>query len=233
MKLPVTSENWQAVDDFFAAHLLPHDEILEQTLKRSRDAGLAPIHLAPNQAKLLFLLAKFGGVRRVLEIGTLGAYSSIWLARALPQDGKIITIEHHPKHIQIAKENLAHAGVLDRVELLEGEALPILQQMIAQAIPPFDLIFIDADKRNNPHYLRAAHSLARIGALIVCDNVVRHGRVADLAQQDADIVGIRRYFEHLAQTPELDSTALQTLGGKAWDGLAISLVLAPPQSGDV
>lgn len=229
MKLPVTSENWQAVDHFFTAHLLPDDPVLQKILDNSRAAKLAPIHLAPNQAKLLHLLAKFGGARRILEIGTLAAYSTVWLARAIPKDGQIISIDHNSKHLQMARQHLEMAGVLEQVELLEGDALPHLRQLAAQN-QLFDLVFIDADKRNNPHYLRAAHVLTRVGGLIVCDNVVRHGRLADLSQQDADIVGIRQYFELLAQTPELDSTAFQTLGGKAWDGFAISLVLAPPKS---
>jgi predicted O-methyltransferase YrrM len=193
-------------------------------LERSAAAGLPPIAVSPPQGKLLYLLARVRGARRILEVGTLGGYSAIWLARALPSDGALVTLEIDAKHAAVARENLAAAGLQQLVTVEVAPALQTLDRLVASGAEPFDLIFIDADKRNNPNYLRRALDLSRAGALIVVDNVVRGGAVADARSRDPDVVGTRRCLEMMAGEPRLQATAIQTVGQKGYDGFAIALV---------
>ena len=217
-------ETWDAVDRYITDLLVQQDPVLDAALDASAQAGLPPINVAPNQGKLLYLLARIMGAQRILEIGTLGGYSSIWLAQALPPTGSMITLEADPRHCQIARTNIDRAGLSVVVEVREGYALDVLPKLAAEGRGPFDLVFIDADKRNNPDYLRWALRLARRGSLIIADNVVRNGAVVDAASRDADVQGIRRFYELLAAEPRVTSTAIQTVGIKGYDGLAIALV---------
>jgi len=211
---------WGAVDGYFSALLAPADSVLEQALAASQAAGLPPHEVSAPQGKLLALLARIAGARRILEIGTLGGYSTIWLARALPPDGELVTIEADPAAAQVARENIARAGMADRVTVREGLALDVLSSLSA----PFDLIFIDADKPNNPHYLRWALSLSRPGTVIIGDNVVRGGAVTDAASRDPRVEGVRAFLEAMAAEPRLEATAIQTVGEKGWDGFVLAVV---------
>lgn len=215
---------WDAVDQFISDSLVHADPVLESALQASAEAGLPPINVAPNQGKLLHMFALMCGAKRILEIGTLGGYSSIWLARALPADGTLITLEYEPHHAEVAKANLAKAGLSDKVEVRVGAALASLAQLANEAIEPFDLIFIDADKPNNPHYLAWALKFARVGTVIIGDNVVRNGAVTDANNPDPAIQGTRQLFADLAANPKLTATALQTVGSKGYDGFAIAIV---------
>ena len=217
-------ETWDAVDRYITDLLVQQDPVLDAALDASAQAGLPPINVAPNQGKLLYLLARIMGAQRILEIGTLGGYSSIWLAQALPPTGSLITLEADPRHCQIARTNIDRAGLSVVVEVREGYALDVLPKLAAEGRGPFDLVFIDADKRNNPDYLRWALRLTRRGSPIIADNVVRNGAVVDAASRDADVQGIRRFYELLAAEPRVTSTAIQTVGIKGYDGLAIALV---------
>jgi len=217
-----SKDQWSAVDRYLNDLLVRPDEALNAALRASADAGLPNIHVAPNQGKLLHLLAKTIRATRILEIGTLGGYSTIWLARALPPTGKVVTLEYEPKHASIARENIARAGVADHVEIRVGRAIELLPALQAEA--PFDLVFIDADKPSTADYLSWATKLTRSGSLIVIDNVIRDGKVADAASEDANVKGVRRALEQLAANPKLCATAFQTVGGKGYDGLAIALV---------
>ena len=215
---------WRTVDDYFSQTLLKPDATLEAALARNAEAGLPPIDVAANQGKLLYLLARMMNAARILEIGTLGGYSTLWLARALPENGRIVTLEFSPQHAQVARENFAEAGVTEKIELLVGpalESLPTLQG-------PFDMIFIDADKRNNPHYLQWALKLARVGSVIIGDNVVRGGRILDAQSADENVQGLRRYLRDVGDSPHLTATALQTVGSKGWDGLQLAIVESLP-----
>lgn len=225
-------DRWTAVDQYFADLLLPPDPALEAALRDSAAAGLPPIQVAPNQGKLLMLLARIQGAGTILEIGTLGGYSTIWLARALPADGRMITLEADPKHAAVARANIARAGLAHIVEVRLGPALDTLPQIAAEGRGPFDLTFIDADKENNAEYLAWAIKLSRRGSLIIVDNVVRNGKVIDAASRDSEIRGTRRFIEQLAADPRVDATAIQTVGNKGYDGFAIALVTgAPADSG--
>ena len=216
-------QQWIAVDRYITDLLVPPDAALDAALRASREAGLPEINVSPNQGKLLHLLARVMGARRILEIGTLGGYSAIWLARALPPgDGKLITLEFDPKHAAVAKANVERAGVSDRVELIVGRALDTCPALVARG--PFDLIFIDADKPALPEYFTWSLKLARPGGVIVADNVVREGKVIDAANPDASVLGVRRFMQMLAAEPRVDATALQTVGGKGYDGFAIAIV---------
>jgi predicted O-methyltransferase YrrM len=223
----MTQDQWQAVDGYISDLLVPQDEALTEALAASEAAGLPAINVAPNQGKLLHLLARAQGARTALEIGTLGGYSTIWLARALPADGRLISLEYDPAHADLARANIARAG-LDRVaEVRTGAALDLLPRIAAEpGAGPFDLVFIDADKPNNPRYVEWALRLARPGSLIVVDNVVRGGAVADASSEDPAIVATREMFELVANEPRLDATALQTVGGKGYDGLLVARVTA-------
>jgi predicted O-methyltransferase YrrM len=218
---------WADVDDFFTQHLLPADDALSAAMETSVAEGLPPISVTPPQGKLLHLLARMCGARRILEIGTLGAYSTIWLARAVPRGGSVITLEIDAHHAEVARKNLERAGMSDRVEIRMGAASDTLDAMIADGAEPFDFIFIDADKASSDVYFQASLRLSREGTVIVVDNVVRDGKVADAASTDPDIVGIRRMTERLAHEPRVTATAIQTVGGKSYDGFLLAIVSAP------
>ncbi|MEV8591679.1 O-methyltransferase [Streptomyces sp. NPDC052012] len=217
---------WHEVDDYFTAHLAPGDEVLDAALRDSEAAGLPSIAVAPNQGKLLQLLAQVQGARHILEIGTLGGYSTIWLGRALPPDGRLITLEYDPRHAEVAARNLARAGLDKLVEVRVGAALESLPRLADENPPPFDLVFIDADKANNAHYVEWALKLTSTGSLIVLDNVVRGGRVADPDNTDPDVAGTRAALELIGSHPRLSGTAVQTVGAKGHDGFALARVLA-------
>jgi predicted O-methyltransferase YrrM len=220
----MNEQTWHTVDEWFCEKLVGHDPALENALAASTKAGLRAINVAPNQGKFLYLLARIQGARRVLEIGTLGGYSAIWLARALPADGTLVTLEAMAANAAVARANLAAAGVSDKVTVVEGLALDSLDRMLEDGVAPFDFIFIDADKSNNPRYLERVLKLSRPGTVIVADNVVREGRVADEANGEDDVVGVRRYVDRLAHDARLESTAVQTVGSKGWDGFALTIV---------
>lgn len=224
-KEPDSQAVWTAVDAYFGDLLAPLDEHLDAALLSNRTAGLPAIDVSQLQGKFLFLLARIAQAQRVLEIGTLGGYSTIWMARALPPQGHIVTLERDPHHAEVARANLRQAGLLDRVDLREGRALDSLAQLHASGAGPFDLIFIDADKPSNPEYLNWALKLSRPGTVILVDNVVREGRVVDAASSDADIVGTRRMTELIAAEPRLSATVLQTVGAKGHDGIMLAVVL--------
>ncbi|KWX01454.1 O-methyltransferase family 3 [Carbonactinospora thermoautotrophica] len=217
-------ERWTAVDRYITDLLVPSDPALDATLQASAAAGLPPINVSPAQGKLLHLLARAQGARTILEIGTLGGYSTIWLARALPADGRLITLEADPKHAEVARANIARAGLADVVEVRLGRALDTLPRLAAEGHGPFDLIFIDADKPSNPDYFAWALKLSHPGSLIITDNVVRDGAVIDADSDDHRVQGTRRFFELLAAEPRVSATAIQTVGDKGYDGFAIALV---------
>ncbi|HEX2692720.1 MAG TPA: O-methyltransferase [Gemmatimonadaceae bacterium] len=216
-------ELWAAVDAYINETLVPVDDALDAALKASDAAGLPQISVTPNQGKFLHLLARIRGARNILEVGTLGAYSTIWLARALPRDGKLITIEADPKHADVALANIARAGFADRVELRRGLALDILPTIAADSKGPFDLVFIDADKANIPAYFEWAMKLTTKGSVIIVDNVVRDGAVIDAGSDDPSVLGVRRLNEMLAQDKRVSATTIQTVGSKGYDGFTIAL----------
>jgi predicted O-methyltransferase YrrM len=218
----MTQEHWSAVDRYINDLFIAADPALDAALEASVAAGLPAINVAPNQGKLLHLLARIQGARNILEIGTLGGYSTIWLARALPSGGRLITLEADPKHAEIARANIARAGLNDVIDLRLGLALDTLPQLAADGRGPFDLIFIDADKPNNPEYFQWALKLSRRGSVIIVDNVVRKGEVVDAASSDPTIVGVRRFNAMLAAEPRVSATEIQTVGSKGYDGFAIA-----------
>jgi predicted O-methyltransferase YrrM len=220
----VNEKLWTAVDDYITGMLLPADTVLEAALEASKAAGLPPIAVTPAQGKLLHILARLQGARRILEIGTLGGYSTIWLGRALPADGKLLTLEVNQEYAKIAGDNISRAGLDAVVDLRLGPALETLPQIAAEGAGPFDLIFIDADKHNIPKYFEISCRLSRLGSLIIVDNVVRDGRVLDAKSHDPDIQGIRRFNQLLSRKQGVCATALQTVGAKGYDGFAILLV---------
>src|SRR5271170_1751034 len=220
----MSQELWTSVDRYITDTLIPADPVLEAALTSSAEAGLPQIAVAPNEGKLLMILAQAIGARSILEIGSLGGYSTIWLARALPADGKLITLEAYAKHAEVARANIARAGLAGIVELRLGKALETLPVLAAEGHSPFDLIFIDADKGNYPGYLEWALRLSRPGSLIVGDNVVRDGKVVDAADPDPAIQGVRRMNEIIASDPHLNATAIQTVGSKGYDGFMIAIV---------
>jgi predicted O-methyltransferase YrrM len=215
---------WTAVDNYISEKLKLSDAALEAALAANRAADLPAIDVAPNQGKLLQMFARMIGARTILEIGTLGGYSSIWLARALPANGQLVSLEFNPKHAEIARANLAQSNVAQSVEIRVGAALDLLPQVHAEMKQPFDMIFIDADKTNNAAYLEWAIKLSRPGTLIIIDNVIRDGAVIDASSSDKDVVGARKLFDKLANEPRLACTALQTVGSKGYDGFAMALV---------
>jgi predicted O-methyltransferase YrrM len=219
-------EQWAAVDRYLTDLLVPPDPMLDAALEASAAAGLPPINVSPTQGKLLLLLARLQGARSILELGTLGGYSTIWLARALPAGGRLITLESDPKRAEVARSSIARADLADRVELRFGPALATLPQLAAESRGPFDLIFIDADKPAYPDYFAWARKLSRRGSLIIADNVVRKGAVVDAASTDPDVQGVRRFNEMLAAETRVSATAIQTVGSKGYDGFAIALVTA-------
>jgi predicted O-methyltransferase YrrM len=223
-RLRAPERQWEAVENYFNELLIPSDPILDAAMKAIDAAGIANVSVTPNEGKLLWLLARVQGARNILEIGTLGGYSTIWLARALAPGGRLITLEADPRHATIAHENIARAGLTEIVELRVGRALESMAVIAEEGRGPFDLIFIDADKANNTNYFAWALKLSRRGSLIIVDNVVRDGAVVDASSTDPDIRGIRRFTEMLAKEKRVSATAIQTVGSKGHDGFAIALV---------
>jgi predicted O-methyltransferase YrrM len=220
----LSKELWTAVDQYICGQLVPADPVLDQVLESSAAAGLPPIAVTPNLGKLLYLLAKIQGAQKILEIGTLAGYSTIWLARALPPGGRLITLEADPKHAEISRNNIAKAGLSQTVEVRLGDALDLLPKLQAENCGPFDLIFVDAEKRDNPDYFVWSLKLSRPGTILVFDNVVRDGAVIDPANITPSVEGIRRFNELVAAEPRVTATAIQTVGSKGYDGFAIALV---------
>ncbi|MBG9798214.1 O-methyltransferase [Brevibacillus laterosporus] len=217
-------KKWAEVDQYFNSMLLPSDPILDEVLQANAKAGMPAIDVAPNQGKLLYLLAKIRGAKKILEIGTLGGYSSIWLARALPQDGQLISLEYEQSFAHIAEENVKKAGLAEKVSILVGPALETLPTLQEKGMTGFDMIFIDADKQNNPHYLQWALKLCNPGAIILGDNVVRDGEVIHPESEDDRIQGIRQFIDLLSSEPRIESTAIQTVGSKGYDGFVLGVV---------
>ena len=215
---------WSDVDRYFTQHLLPADPILDIVPQTNEKAGLPAIDVSPAQGKLLHLMARMRGAKRILEIGTLGGYSTIWLARALPAAGRLITLELEPQHARVAQANIERAGVADRVDLRLGPALDSLAQLVAESAGPFDFVFIDADKENIPHYFNRAVKLCRSGSAIVVDNVVRKGAVVDEASEDERVQGVRRFAEELSTDSRVSATVVQTVGVKGYDGFILAVV---------
>jgi predicted O-methyltransferase YrrM len=220
----MSDPRWTAVDDYIVGHLLGDDPVQEATLAANAAGGLPEIDVSATQGKMLHLFARIAGARRILEVGTLGGYSTIWLARALPQDGVLVTLELDPHHAAVAVANIAHAGFAKRIDVRVGPAIDALDAMIAAGEAPFDLIFIDADKPSNVAYLNAALALSRPGTTIVVDNVVREGGILDASGSDDRVEGSRRLFEAVAVEPRLSATAVQTVGAKKWDGFLLAVV---------
>jgi predicted O-methyltransferase YrrM len=217
----MTQQIWTDIDHYLAGALLASDKALDDALQACEAAGLPPIQVSPTQGKLLMLLAQIQGARLILEIGTLGGYSTIWLARGLKADGRIVTIEYDRHHAEVARSNIARAGLAGMVDLRAGRALDVLPQVAAEALGPFDIAFIDADKKNIPEYFTWALRLSRPGSLIIVDNVVRDGEVIDRKSNEPGIRGIRRFLEMAGKEPRVTGTALQTVGIKGHDGFAI------------
>lgn len=221
----MTSQLWTDVDEYIVSLFNGEDPVQAATLADSAAAGLPEIAVSPPQGKLLMILARAMGARRILEIGTLGAYSSIWLARALPEGGQLVTMEFSPVHAEVARANITRAGLADRVEVRVGRAQETLPQLAAENPAPFDLIFIDADKPGYPEYLEWSLRLARPGALIIADNVVRDGKVLDAGSDDANARAARAFNELLAAEPRVSAVVLQTVGSKGYDGFALAVVI--------
>jgi predicted O-methyltransferase YrrM len=215
---------WRRVDDYFEERLGLSDGALDAALKDSSAAGLPPINVTPAQGKLLSLFATACKARRILEVGTLGGYSTIWMARALPEDGTLITLEIDAGHVAVAQRNLQRAGVARRVTVMLAPATESLARLIHDRVEPFDLVFIDADKERSVTYFEAALALSRSGTLVVVDNVVRKGGILDAASRDGNIVGMRALTERVAQEPRVSATAIQTVGGKGYDGFILAVV---------
>ena len=220
----MSRKTWTAVDDYIVESLLEADPVLDAALKANSERGLPAIDVSPAQGKLLNLLVRMSGAKRILEIGTLGGYSTIWLARALPPGGKVVTLELEPHHADVARDNLKTAELSELVDLRVGPALETLAALSAEGTAPFDFIFIDADKPNNRHYLSWAVRLSRPGTVIVCDNVIRDGAVLNEDGSDANVEGARAAFSFIGDSNRLDGTAIQTVGAKGYDGFAIVIV---------
>ena len=216
-------DQWTAVDEYLAGLLLPDDPVLEQALADSKAAGLPAINVAPNQGRFLELLARMAGARNILEIGTLGGYSSIWLGRALPEGGRLTTLEYEPRHAEVARRNLERAGLSDRVEVRVGRAIDSLAELEREGRHPFDLVFIDADKPSTADYVRWALRLSKPGTVIIVDNVVRAGGIVG-GGRDENVDGVRRGLEAIAGEPRLHAAAVQTVGVKGYDGFALAVV---------
>jgi predicted O-methyltransferase YrrM len=222
---PSNQGTWNQVDDYFAQQLVGEDPVAEQLLEACINAGLPAHHVSPLQGKLLMLFVKMQHARRILEIGTLGGYSTMWLARGLPDGGKIVTLERNPDYATIAHHNWQQAGVAGMIELRVGLALESLQALVQERCEPFDVIFIDADKPNNPRYLPWCLQLSRTGTLLLADNVVRDGKVVDAGSSDPNVQGIRTFVELVAREPRLEATAMQSVGCKGYDGMLIARVV--------
>lgn len=220
----MNEQQWIAMDEYLCDRTQAHDETLEAVLQASEQAGLPAINVAPNQGKLLQMLARLRGARRILELGTLAGYSTIWLARALPADGTLLTLEAVDEHAEIARRNIERAGLSGVASVIEGDAVDTLEAFVRDGIPPFDFIFLDADKKSYPRYLELALRLSRPGTVIVADNVIRRGRIADADSTDPDVIGLRAFLDMLASDRRISSTAIQTVGSKGWDGFSLSIV---------
>lgn len=221
----MTQKTWTAVDHYLSDMLVPPDKALDAALEASADAGLPEIAVAPNQGKLLMLLARSINARSVLEVGTLGGYSTIWLARALPKGGRIVTLEAVPRHAEVARANFKRARLGALIDVRLGKALDLLPKLAAEKRKPFDFVFIDADKENIPDYFTWALKLTRPGSLIVVDNVVRGGKVIDAGSRDHNVIGVRRFNERLKKEKRVSATTIQTVGVKGYDGFTLALVL--------
>ena len=220
----MTEDLWNSVDEYITAGLIGRDEFLEGARERSAAAGLPAISVSPPQGKLLHLLARAMGARRILELGTLGGYSTIWLARALPRGGRVVTLELEEKHAAVARDNLRRAGLARRVEIRLGPALDTLDALIAESVKPFDFVFIDADKPHIPDYYARTLQITRPGSLIIVDNVVRDGKLADASSDDPNVQGVRKFHEMLAHDTRVTATTIQTVGSKGYDGFTLALV---------
>jgi predicted O-methyltransferase YrrM len=222
----VDQQRWTEVDRYIDGAVVGSDPALDAALQDVADAGMPAISVTPALGKLLHVLARTIGARRILEVGTLGGYSTIWMARAVPAGGRVVSLEIDPRNAAVAATSIERAGVSDRVEIRVGRAVDTLTALAADGVEPFDLVFVDADKRSNPEYLAWALRLTHVGSVIVVDNVVRGGAVVDAETTDPDIQGIRRMNEMIAAEPRLLTTAIQTVGSKGYDGFAIALVIA-------
>jgi len=220
----MTAELWSRVDGYIVEKLVQEDDALAAALDANSVAGLPAIDVSTAQGKFLNLMVRITGARRVLELGTLGGYSTIWMARALPSDGELVTLEFDPRHAEVARLNIDRAGVGDKVTIHVGAAAETLPELAAQQPKPFDFIFIDADKPNNPVYLDWAVKLSRPGTVIILDNVIRDGKVLEPGNADPRIIGTRAAYDRIGSHPRLDATVLQTVGAKGWDGFAIMIV---------
>jgi predicted O-methyltransferase YrrM len=220
----MSQERWSAVDAYIEERLIAPDDVLAAALKDSSEAGLPAIAVSPAQGRLLALIARIHGARRILELGTLGGYSTILLARTLPAEGQLITLELSPDYAGVARANIARAGLADRVQIRVGPALDSLKSLRAEGAEPFDLVFIDADKQGTPEYFAYALELTRPGGVIIVDNVVRDGAIADPDTEDPRAQGMRRFHELLAQEPRVTATTIQTVGNKGYDGFTLALV---------
>ena len=216
---------WTEVDNYICALLAPNDPALQAALKASEAAGLPAIQVSATQGKFLYLLARLMRASNILELGTLGGYSTIWLARALPPKGRLLTVDANPKHTEVARSNVAFAGLSDCVEFHVGPGLAVLPQLAREGRGPFDFIFIDANKSDMPEYFDWALRFSRPGGLIIADNVIRDGKVLDASATDADIQGVRGFNERLAAEKTVSATELQTVGSKGYDGFAMAVVL--------
>lgn len=217
-------DQWTAVDRYLAEQSIPPDPALEAALAASAAANLPAINVTPHQGKFLHLLARLRGARRILEIGTLGGYSTIWLARALPEGGRVVTLELEETHARVARENFVRAKVADKIELRLGRAIESLRAMVSEKVAPFDFVFIDADKPSMAEYFQASLQLTRPGSAIVADNVVRNGAVADATSTDESVRGVRRFMAALARESRVSATTLQTVGSKGYDGFTLAVV---------
>jgi predicted O-methyltransferase YrrM len=220
----MNQQQLESMDAYLCDKTLQADEALDDALAASEAAGLPSINVAPNQGKLLYLLAKLRGAKRILEIGTLGGYSTIWLARALPADGKLVTLEANPDHADVAQKNIAHAGLSNVASVVVGPAVESLERFLSEGAAPFDFVFIDADKKSYPDYLRFSLELSRPGTVIMGDNVIRGGRIADKSSADPDVIGLHAFFDMLSSDARVSSTAIQTVGAKGWDGFSLTIV---------
>jgi len=223
--MTMTEDRTKDVDQYLGGLFASHDAALESALAASTAGGLPEIQVSPVLGKLLHTLARLQKARAVLEIGTLGGYSTIWLARALAPGGRVVTLEFDPKHAEVARANFVRAGLADSIEVHVGRALDTLPKLAVEGRGPFDLVFIDADKASNPEYFSWALRLTRPGSLIIIDNVVREGKVTDASSAEPDVKGTRRALEMMAAEPRVSATAIQTVGVKGWDGFAIALVI--------
>lgn len=224
MKIQITPERYVAVDDYFNSLLLADDTVPAKVLAHCEAHSMPAIQVAPNQGKLLNLLVRLKGAKRILELGTLGAYSTVWMALGMGPDGRLLTLDFDENYVRVARESLRIAAVDDRVEIRLGRAADLMLALIDEGAAPFDFIFMDADKENNPRYLELALKLSAPGTVIVADNVVRQGQILDAHSEGSNIKGLRRFFDDMAGNERLSATAFQTVGSKGWDGLSIAIV---------